>query len=91
MNSFVQQHASSVTGTLSGWDRIRFRGTLRLLAGSTGMGKFLSMVGCRLKDFKHYALGVSRQVRSFAGGGRVGTEAGAASQGSIDQQGARGP
>ena len=63
MNSFVQQHASSVTGTLSGWDRIRFRGTLRLLAGSTGMGKFLSMVGCRLKDFKHYALGVSRQVR----------------------------
>ena len=63
MDSFLQQHESSVTGMLSGWDRIRFRGTLRLLACAKGLGQFLSGVGCRFKDFKHYALGVSKQVR----------------------------
>lgn len=64
MNAFVQQHASCVTGTLSGWDRLRFRGTLRLLASASGLGQFLSMVGCRLKDFKDFALGASQQVRT---------------------------
>jgi hypothetical protein len=63
MDSFLQQHSSSVTGTLSGWDRIRFRGILRLMASSSGLSQFLSMVGCKFKDFKHYALGVSKQVR----------------------------
>jgi hypothetical protein len=63
MESFLQQHASSVTGVVSGWDRVRFRGTLRLLASASGLSRFLSMVGCRFKDFKHYALKVSKQVR----------------------------
>jgi hypothetical protein len=35
MNSFVQRHAGSVTGMLSGWDRLRFRGTLRMLAAGS--------------------------------------------------------
>jgi len=64
MNEFLQQHASSVTGMLSGWDRLRFRGTLRLLASASGLGQFLSMAGCRLKDFKAFALRVSQQVRA---------------------------
>src|ERR1700689_1604690 len=64
MDSFLQQHAKSVTGSLSGWDRLRFRGTLRMLANVPGLGSFLSYTGRRLKDFKEHALNFSRQVRA---------------------------
>jgi hypothetical protein len=64
MEAFVQQHAASVTGTLSGWDRLRFRGTLRMLANAAGMFRFLCYTGHLLKDFGSYALGLSRQVRT---------------------------
>ena len=37
MNSFIQRHADSVIGMVSGWDRLRLRGTLRMLANLTGM------------------------------------------------------
>jgi hypothetical protein len=63
MNKFLQQHAESVTGILSGWDRMRFRGTLRVLASVSGLNRFLSITGCLLKDFGDYALELSRQVR----------------------------
>jgi hypothetical protein len=64
MNAFVQQHQDVVTGTLSGWDRLRFRGTLRMLANVQGMFKFFCAGGHLLKDFGAYALGVSRKVRA---------------------------
>src|SRR5207248_144950 len=63
MDTFLQRHASSVTGTLSGWDRLRFRGTLRMLANVTGLGRFLSYTGRLLKDFGKFALESSRIVR----------------------------
>src|SRR5665213_2116985 len=63
MDSFLQQHADSVTGSISGWDRLRFRGTLRMLANVTGLGHFLSYTGRLFKDFKQHALDLSRQVR----------------------------
>src|SRR6267378_5735083 len=63
MDSFLQQHADSVTGTVSGWDRLRFRGTLRMLANVTGLANFLSYTGHLFKDFGQYALQLSRQVR----------------------------
>lgn len=63
MNSFVQRHAQSVTGILSGWDRLRFRGTLRMLANVEGMRRFLSYTGCLLKDFGAFALQSSRGIR----------------------------
>jgi hypothetical protein len=64
MNPFVQQHAKSVIGMIRGWDRLRFRGTIRMLANVTGMNSFLSYTRHRLKDFGEYAQQVSRQVRS---------------------------
>jgi hypothetical protein len=64
MDAFVQQHAACVTGTLSGWDRLRFRGTLRMLANAAGLFRFLCYTGHLLKDFGSYALGLSRQVRA---------------------------
>jgi hypothetical protein len=64
MQSFVQRHASSVIGTLCGWDRIRFRGTLRMLANKIGLDRFLRYSKVLLKDFGGYAEQVSRQVRN---------------------------
>jgi hypothetical protein len=63
MNQFLLQHKGSVTGMLSGWDRLRARGTLRVLASVSGLRRFLSCTGRLLKDFGDFAQGLSRQVR----------------------------
>jgi hypothetical protein len=64
MHQFLQQHAGSVTGAISGWDRLRFRGTLRMLANVTGLGRFLSSTRHLMKDFGKYAHELSQQVRA---------------------------
>jgi hypothetical protein len=64
MNAFVQQHVDSVIGMIRGWDRLRFRGTVRMLANLTGMKRFLECTRHRLKEFGDYAQQTSRQVRS---------------------------
>jgi hypothetical protein len=66
MHRFLQRHKESVIGMLSGFDRIRFRGSLRLLAHVGGMLSFLSHQGVLLKHFKEYACGVTEQVRLAA-------------------------
>jgi hypothetical protein len=63
MNSFVQHHNDSVIGTLSGFDRVRLRGTARLLFNVGGMMSFLWQMRVMLKDFKSYALQVTGQLR----------------------------
>lgn len=64
MNSFLQRHAHSVTGMLNGFDRIRFRGTIRLLANASGLGAVMSFLGVLLKDFKDFAAGLSEQLKA---------------------------
>jgi hypothetical protein len=64
MDQFLQQHAMSVTGAIGGWDRLRFRGTLRMLANVTGLSRFLGYTGRLFKDFGKYALEFSQQVRA---------------------------
>src|SRR6266496_6388223 len=64
MLSFLQRHASSVIGTLCGWDRIRFRGTLRMLANQCGCNLFLRYSKVLLKDFGTFAERISKQVRN---------------------------
>src|SRR5258706_9180476 len=66
MNSFLRQHAAVVMGALCGWDRLRLRGTLRMLANVCGMNLFLSYTGHLLKEFGNYALLTSRRVRQEA-------------------------
>jgi hypothetical protein len=61
---FIQRHQPSVTGTLSGFDRIRFRGTLRLIANDRGLGALLAYLGVLLKDFKEYAMGLSERLKT---------------------------
>ena len=63
MKSFLQRHAAKITGVLSGFDRLRLRGTIRWLANCPGMLVFLSSVGVLLKEFKAYALDVTSTVR----------------------------
>ena len=43
---FVQRWASEIKGTLSGLDRVRFRGTLRGLASLSGVGSYLGTRRC---------------------------------------------
>jgi hypothetical protein len=61
---FIQQHAQEISGVLSGFDRMRFRGTLRWLAHTQGMEWFLNANRILLKNFKTYVQGVTDQVRA---------------------------
>lgn len=62
MREFIERHASRVIGMLNGFDRVRFRGTLRLLANDDGLGAFLWRSKVLLKDFKDYALRITERI-----------------------------
>jgi len=64
MRRFIQRFSDQVTGILSGFDRLVFRGRLRLLTGVRGMAHFLSLQGIRLTEFREYVLDVSEQLKS---------------------------
>ncbi len=74
MDAFIQRHAQDVIGVLSGFDRMRFRGTLRSISYAEGLDRFLGAVGVRYKDFKDYALGLSQRLIDH--GEQVAREAG---------------
>jgi len=60
---FVAQFGSLITGVLSGFDRLVFRGSLIPLHRPGGMFVFLERAGVRLLDFKKYVLRTSEQVK----------------------------
>jgi hypothetical protein len=63
MNEFVQRHSSSVIGVLSGWDRMLFRGTYRMLATARGMMNYLWKVQVKLKEFSAWSQSLTEQIR----------------------------
>lgn len=63
MKSFLIRHASEVKGVLTGFDRVRFRGTIRWLASVDGLGTFLHHQGVLLKEFKPYAQGLTERIK----------------------------
>jgi hypothetical protein len=63
MKSFLAVHGSEIKGVLSGWDRLRLRGTLRLIANLHGMRAYLALRYILLKHFKDWAMGLTDQVR----------------------------
>lgn len=63
METFVARYRSAITATLSGFDRLVFRGTLRGLVMKGGMQAFLNSAGVRLLDFKQYVLATSERVK----------------------------
>jgi hypothetical protein len=65
---FVQRHASSVIGSLSGFDRVLFRGTLRRIANAAGLSSFLSHTGVLLKEFGDYSMKLTERVREACEG-----------------------
>jgi hypothetical protein len=55
MKSFLQRFGSLISGVLHGFDRLRFRGSKRLLCNPAGVFSFLAQVQIPLKDYKTYA------------------------------------
>lgn len=62
MNKF----RSEVTGILSGFDRLRFHGTLGMLFKPQIMGEYLARQHVLLKDFKTFALRLTERVKQAA-------------------------
>lgn len=64
MQSFIARHEDKIKGVLSGWDRIRFRGTLRFIANTHGLMNFLWLMRILLKDFKDTVLQWTDTIRA---------------------------
>jgi hypothetical protein len=63
VEAFLNGHAGAVIGVLSGFDRLVFRGTLRVLAHHLGMKAYLWAVQVLLKDFASHAEAATRELR----------------------------
>lgn len=66
MREFIAKHSSEIVSTLSGFDRLVFRGTLRSLSFPDGMRHFLHANDVLLKDFGRYVEHVSGLVKQAA-------------------------
>ncbi len=66
MEKFIARHAARISCTLSGFDRLVFRGTLLPLMPDGGMFNFLCRAGVRLLDFKDYVSETSERVKTTA-------------------------
>ena len=51
MRKFIQRHEEQILGILSGFDRMRFRGSLRLLQSEGGTATWLERIGVAVKGF----------------------------------------
>ena len=63
MQSFVSRHQHQIQGTLSGFDRLRFVGSLLRLSYLDGLAGFLAVTGVLLKEFGNYMLGLSQRIK----------------------------
>lgn len=63
MHEFIAKHHDQITGTLSGFDRLVFRGTLRSIAHDEGMKRYLWASQILLKEFGSHVERVSRQLK----------------------------
>ncbi|HEU4996784.1 MAG TPA: hypothetical protein VFT29_18335 [Gemmatimonadaceae bacterium] len=66
MERFLTRHGDRITATLSGFDRLRFRGSLRSLSYVKGLEIFLSTQQVLLKDFGRYVEELSDTVKQHA-------------------------
>jgi hypothetical protein len=66
VNAFITRHASKITGVLSGFDRILFRGHLTRLNFADGVESFLRSQGVLKKDFGALAEQVTAMIREEA-------------------------
>ncbi len=66
MKRFLKRHANRITGTLTGFDRVLFRGTLRSISYQNGMDIFLSSQHVLYKDFASFAQKISDRLKTHA-------------------------
>ena len=59
-------HSSRIAGTVSGFDRLLFRGTLRSISFVNGMDRFLASQRVLYKDFAAFAAPLTARVRTHA-------------------------
>jgi hypothetical protein len=68
VNEFVQRYGEKIMGVMSGFDRMWFRGTLRLIASVNGLLSYMRYRegggGVLLKDFREWSLGITEQVKT---------------------------
>lgn len=63
MKEFIQQYAGKITGVLSGFDRLIFRGYLRELSFVRGLFMYLCWRKIRLTEFGRFAGSLSEHVK----------------------------
>ncbi len=68
MQQFIKRHQKNIHGVLSGFDRIRFRGTIRWLGSVRGVMTFLWELQIRLTHFTTWAKGLTQQIVDAAEG-----------------------
>jgi len=59
----LARHEPHIQGVLSGFDRLRFAGSLLRLCYVTGLTSFLSFTSVLFKDFGHSMLGISKRIK----------------------------
>jgi len=64
MNEFIARHKDKITGTLSGFDRLVFRGTLRPINFVDGMRHYLHANDTLLKGFKPHVETVTQRIKA---------------------------
>ena len=63
---FQNRFADAITGVLSGFDRLRLRGTLRHLFQPTAMEAYLSACHVLIKDFETFAKSLTARIKAAA-------------------------
>jgi len=66
MKRFLERHRDRITGTLSGFDRMLFRGTLRSITHVKGLEIFLYSQHVLMKDFGSYVVRLSERLVEHA-------------------------
>ena len=66
MERFVTRHSDRIIGILTGFDRMRFRGTLRSISYGEALQKWLNSRGVLLKEFGVFAEQLSTEITAHA-------------------------
>src|SRR6185503_8092437 len=66
MERFLTRHKDRIVGTITGFDRILFRGTLRCLSHPKGMQVFVNSRRVLLKDYGQFVLSLSDEISEHA-------------------------
>ena len=63
MKAFLEKHQKNIFGSISGWDRLSIRGTIRWLSSVAGVCSYLSINRILYKDFGKWAESMTTTIR----------------------------